>query len=145
MLNRSSFKSEEFEHITPISVIIKKRQLALLGHILRREENDPERKPACDKDFIRTQAKQKRPYGPREHWWDANMKLAFEMISNEQNSETATFGPCETNPHFKNEYQTNNVQQHLAIANWAMDRHPPFGVGKKTLLQKEIRKEKREK
>ena len=72
------------------------------------------------------------------------MKLAFEMISNEQNSETATFGPYEINSHVKNEFQTNNVQQHLAIANWAMERYPPFGVGKKTLLQKEIRKEKRE-
>ena len=25
----------------------------------------------------------KRLYGPREHWWDANMKLAYDIISEE--------------------------------------------------------------
>ena len=122
MLNRSSFKPEEFEHIIPISVIINKRQLALLGHILRREENDPERKPACGKDFIRTQAKHRRPYGPREHCWDANMKLAFETISAEQSSYCFTTDWREMTNIIGSEYQTNNIQQHLAIAAWATDK-----------------------
>ena len=41
---------------------------------------------ACDENFIRRQASHKRPYGPRDHWWDANMKLAYETISGQQNA-----------------------------------------------------------
>ena len=33
MLSRYYFRPEEFEHITPVSLIIKKRQLSLLGHL----------------------------------------------------------------------------------------------------------------
>ena len=122
LLKRSSFKPEEFEHIMPISLIIKKRQLALLGHILRMDENEPERTPTCDKNFIRTQSKNKRKYGPREHWWDANMKLAYDMISEEN---------ADVDPLFKDKYVKNDLQQHLAVANWARERLPPFGTGKK--------------
>ena len=118
--------------------------MSLLGHILRREENDPERKPACDKNYIRTQAKHKRMYGPREHWWDANMKLAYETITAEQESFCFTTDWTGITNIIGNCYSSNNLQQHLAIASWAEDRQPPFGKGKKTIFAKEIRKENKE-
>ena len=109
-----------------------------MGHILRKEEDDPERKTACDRDFIRTQARHKRLYGPRGHWWDANMKLAYETISGEQDFQEIT-GIIGT------EYKTNNKQQHRAVADWAENRFPPFGKGSRTIQMKEKRKENREK
>ena len=119
--------------------------MSLLGHILRKEENYPERKSACDSNFIRTQAKHKRPYGPREHWWDSNMKLAFEMITAEQGSYCFTTDWKAITNIIGDEFQLNNIQHHLAIAAWAADRLPPFGKPKKTIYLKEERKEKREK
>ena len=60
LLNRKNFRPEEFEHITPVSVIIKKRQLSLLGHILRMDDENFERKVPCDKNHIRTKATYER-------------------------------------------------------------------------------------
>ena len=55
------------------------------------DENELERIVTCDKNFIRTQAKNKRKYGPRDHWWDANIKLAYEMIANERSDVDSSF------------------------------------------------------
>ena len=98
------------------------------------DEKEPERTVTCDNNFIRTQSKNKRKYGPRDHWWDANMKLAYEMISDEG---------FEMDPRFEKRYAKNNIQQHMAVANWAEEGLPPFGKGKKNILHKETREQKR--
>ena len=88
-------------------------------------ENEPERAVACDKKKnIRTQSKNKRKYGPREHWWDANIKLAYEMLPSE-------YKIAYVESELVNNYIKNNEEQHLAVANWAEERSPPFGKGKK--------------
>ena len=84
-------------------------------------------------------------YGPREHWWEATMKLAYEMITAEQRSLCFTTDWTGVTNIIGDEYRKNDLQHHLAIASWAEDRQPPFGKGKKTVFVKQIRKENREK
>ena len=80
LLSRNLFKPEEFEHITPISVLIKKRQLALMGHLIRMDVIEPEREVIADASLRRKAAGHKRLYGPRDHWWDDNLYLAYEIM-----------------------------------------------------------------
>ena len=54
------------------------------------DENSPERKASCDSKFVRTKADHKRLYGPRDHWWDANMKHTFKIISTDSDFEEFT-------------------------------------------------------
>ena len=91
------------------------------------DEDEPERAPTCDKNYIRTQSEYKRLYGPREHWWDSNMKLAYQIISEEQGN---------VDFQFENEYIKNDLQQHLAVAEWAKERLPPFGTGKNNFTKR---------
>ena len=58
--------------------------------------------------------------GPRDRWWDDNIKRAYEVISKDKDFE-------EIADIFPEEFQLNNVDHHGAVAVWAQARFPPFG------------------
>ena len=132
MLSRTLFKPEEFEHIKPISILVKQRQMSLLGHILRSDPENPERKVACDNSYMRLRAKYKRMYGPRDHWWDSTMELVFNTVKEDPQFEQILVETLGTkfNESY-HEFQIDSAEQHFAIALWAEGRIPPFGTKKR--------------
>ena len=131
MLSRALYRPEEFEHIRPVSLLIKQRQMSLLGHILRADPSNPERKVACDNSYTRLKADHKRLYGPRDHWWDTTMELAFNTIKYEPQFERllVEIMGIKFNEHFL-EFDLNVEEQHFATALWAEGRFPPLELRK---------------
>ena len=56
---------------------MKKKQQSLLGHILRASEENPERKVTCTENALPRRAGYRRIGGPRQHWFEENMKAAL--------------------------------------------------------------------
>ena len=81
MKDRNLFKPEDFKQIIPISELIQKKQQALLGHLLRASEENPERKVTCTEKALPRRANYRRIGGPRQHWFEENMKAS--LLQNE--------------------------------------------------------------
>ena len=77
MKDRNLFKPEDFKRIIPISELIQKKQQSLLGHLLRTNEENPERKVTCTEQAFPRRANYRRIGGPRQHWFEENMKTSL--------------------------------------------------------------------
>ena len=77
MEDRRYFKPEDFKKIIPITELIEKKQQSLLGHILRANEDNLERKVTCTENALPRRAGYRRVGGPRQHWFEENMKTAL--------------------------------------------------------------------
>ena len=117
MLDRINFETEEFEHIIPISILLQEKQMSLLGHILRLDDEQPEKIVSCDKRNMRLKASHKRRYGPRDHWWEDNIERAYNLVmKNEYKDFTG-------DEHF----DKGNPEHYEIVKEAAEARVPPFG------------------
>ena len=63
--------------------------MSSLGHIIRLRDDNIEKKVCCENKYMRRKAPYTRRYGPRGHWWEDNMKSAYNIIT-DKDTKTLT-------------------------------------------------------
>ena len=68
----------QYKEFKMISVLIKERQQAFLGHLIRSDSSDPMKRPTIDENCARPQQLYKRVGQPRRTWIQDNLNLAYQ-------------------------------------------------------------------
>ena len=77
MQSRTFCKPEDFQTIKQITQLIKEKQQALLGHIPRADDANPERRVTCNELAMPRRAEYRIIGGPKKHWFEEDMRIAL--------------------------------------------------------------------